>query len=307
MKKKLIAAALAIAMLTAVFLPMTLSAHEHPYTIEHALDILKHLAGLEMLPGEDEWEVNYDLAEPKNVIDINDALEILKILAEITLWNEDQEHDQYQNEYTGTSQEITATTAVVTEVSASTAATTTASLPDFTTTLAFTQGETAQPGTLAARPALNSPQGNVFAPPGAGAAGENNPIIFHECNLCEQINAVCHSCGYCDLCEFEIFGIVHCSGCNWGGDCLSAAGINWCYTCFICELCCENYSEHSALECPIIADYDRQCVLCDRFGVACDLCDVCAECNRFGFGILTCLDCFRSMDCIARIGARRCG
>jgi hypothetical protein len=180
---------------------------------------------------------------------------------------------------------------------------------------------------------------------GGGRFGQQNPPINRVCANplpCSSGTSqvpVCHSCGYCRPCEWRYFGVIHCTSCQWGTDCLAALRgrrgednetpepmtdttgrrtIRWCSENGICAACCTHCGANEANgsnTSPAFAHADvteRPDVLCDYDDGRPSVCradcnhhavNSCARCAWRGYGVIVCRGCSRTTDCISASGA----
>jgi hypothetical protein len=136
-------------------------------------------------------------------------------------------------------------------------------------------------------------------------AGQSNSVRNANCTFagCSRTNVpTCPCCGYCRQCEWQYFGIIHCTSCQWGGDCLASEGtaIDWCSQHNQCHSCC-GCGPNANIVLPGTATIaGRLCVYCSE-RVHCSACSVpvCGDCNWIRFGVVTCPGCRRDGDCIS--------
>jgi hypothetical protein len=137
--------------------------------------------------------------------------------------------------------------------------------------------------------------------------------VFDDCINCGNHGIICQaenhdgekSCGFCVTCDWEIHGIIHCTGCLWGTDCLAENGVSWCGVCFVCENCCDCGN-------PVRPGWGLNpltgCISCRQSSYGCISCNWCVDCN-WDYGIIICRGCKRSGGCLsaAKIAwCRRC-
>jgi hypothetical protein len=129
-----------------------------------------------------------------------------------------------------------------------------------------------------------------------------NPPVLGDCRHCGEQGILCRAdgCGYCADCDWELQGVIHCTSCLRGTDCLAQAGTDWCGACFVCGDCCDCGSTPRA---GWDLNHVHDCVPCGESSFGCTGCGWCADCN-WSVGIVICPDCSRCGSCLYRNGAR---
>jgi hypothetical protein len=144
---------------------------------------------------------------------------------------------------------------------------------------------------------VTPPSGETIRPPEVPNDPVRQPCAWAPCTNNDE---VCLSCGYCLQCDWEIFGAVRCTRCNWGSDCLAALGtVSWCTTHGMCASCCDCSG--------VISPAGMSGGACVRRGGnctsgVCPTCSWCANCSWVAYGNVSCSGCHQCGDCLSKTG-----
>jgi len=131
------------------------------------------------------------------------------------------------------------------------------------------------------------------------------PCDCHECeHPAGSLREVCPACHYCRDCDFQWFGVGHCTNCQEGLDCRAADGSFWCAACLVCSRCCLCNPVNSV---PDGHTRMGRCDWCHETGPLCATCDYCVGCLWLAAapagnepnGRVLCSGCFRCGDCLS--------
>jgi hypothetical protein len=178
--------------------------------------------------------------------------------------------------------------------------------PEDTTTTTTTPSDTISSNTISSdTPPTGTidvptpPSGETIAPPGQ----ENAPVV-QPCawGPCPNNDEVCLSCGYCHQCDWEIFGAIRCTRCNWSTDCLAAYLQGWSAANSLCTACA-NATGGAGGNAPS----GMSSGTCVRQGGSCSSgvcpgCSFCANCSWILYGHVSCAGCFNCGDCLSKAG-----
>jgi hypothetical protein len=157
----------------------------------------------------------------------------------------------------------------------------------------------------------------------------NEPLIRNSCKYpgCSKTNVeVCPRCEYCRDCDWWHFGVVHCTTCKFGSDCIASEHSNnttrpgrndWCGTCNLCQGCCGQHTGRIVWTGFTATDF-KNAAVCVFAGAQHDTCkapnssevvncracpsdrfDMCITCVGIRHGIVVCQGCRRHSDCIS--------